>query len=105
MPLSKKLLSAVTAAAFILAAMNLLFINTFTLRTRIGTVESQVRTTMKLPTKKPTTASTASIEKSLFEARPGDEAFWALEWVRAELKKRVTRAKDNLAKVQKRAAG
>ena len=43
MPLSKKLLPAITAAMVLLAAMNLLFIDTYTLRTRIESVESQVR--------------------------------------------------------------
>ena len=40
--LSKKLLPAITAATFLFAAMNLLFINTYTLRRQIDSVESQV---------------------------------------------------------------
>ena len=42
MPLSKKLLPALVAAVIIFAAMNLLFINTYTLQTRIEALESQV---------------------------------------------------------------
>ena len=49
------------------------------------------------------TSSTEPFEKPKSnDVEPDDEAFWALEWVRAELKKRVTRAKENLVKVQKR---
>ena len=61
---------------------------------------ADARAATKRPAKKETSAPAAPVEKSYY-VESGNEAFWALEWVRAELKRRVTRAKENLAKVRK----
>ena len=60
----------------------------------------KVTTTTMQHTEKSTSTPAVSVNKSL-RVEPGDEAFWALEWVRRKLKKRVTNAKQNLLRVQR----
>lgn len=66
----------------------------------VNITNASAETTTKRPFATTTSTSAASKKPKSYSIEPGDEAVWALKWVRVELKKRVTRAKENLVKVQ-----